>query len=44
MSAEADWSEVLKGFGQFKADDISMSILGENNAKAVRLMDRAAWR
>lgn len=44
VSAEADWSEVLKGFGQFKADDISMSILGENNAKAVRLMDRAAWR
>lgn len=44
VSAEAEWSDVLKGFGQFKADDISMSILGENNAKAVRLMDRAAWR
>lgn len=44
VSAEAEWSEVLKGFGQFKADDISMSVLGENNAKAVRLMDRAAWR
>lgn len=44
VSQEAQWSEVLKNFGQFKADDISMSILGENNAKAVRLMDRASWR
>ena len=44
VSPEAEWSETLKGWGEFKADDLSMSVLGENNAAAVRLMDRAGWR
>lgn len=44
VSVEAQWSEVLQQWGEFKADDLSMSVLGENNAEAVRLMDRAGWR
>jgi len=38
------WSETLQQWGDFKKDDISMDILGENNADAVRLMNRAGWR
>lgn len=37
-------SETLKSFGEFKADSINLTILGENNAAAVKLMDRAGWR
>ncbi|RUO19653.1 Fe(3+) ABC transporter substrate-binding protein [Aliidiomarina iranensis] len=44
VNPAAPWSETLESWGEFAADDISMSILGENNAAAVRLMDRAGWR
>ena len=37
-------SDVLDGLGQFKADDIDLSKLGENNRAAVELMDRAGWK
>jgi iron(III) transport system substrate-binding protein len=37
-------SETLAGWGTFKADDLDMAVLGEHNAEAVRLMDRAGWR
>jgi iron(III) transport system substrate-binding protein len=40
----AEVSETLKSLGEFKADDIPLSLLGENNAEAVRLMDRANWK
>jgi iron(III) transport system substrate-binding protein len=39
-----EMSDVLRGFGEFKADDLNLSKLGEHNAAAVRLMDRAGWR
>jgi iron(III) transport system substrate-binding protein len=37
-------SKTLQAFGEFKADDLNLSILGENNPRAVKLMDRAGWR
>jgi iron(III) transport system substrate-binding protein len=37
-------SATLRGFGTFRADDVNMAKLGEFNAAAVRLMDRAGWR
>jgi len=37
-------SEILGGFGEFKADDLNLSLLGVHNAEAVRVMDRAGWR
>lgn len=37
-------SETLTSWGKFKADDLNLAILGEHNAEAVRLMDRAGWR
>ncbi|PIE25290.1 MAG: Fe(3+) ABC transporter substrate-binding protein [Neptuniibacter caesariensis] len=34
----------LASMGGFKADDIVLSKLGENNREAVQLMDRAGWK
>ncbi len=37
-------SDTLQAFGAFKADTVNLTVLGENNAAAVKLMDRAGWR
>ena len=37
-------SDTLAAFGPFKADELNLTKLGENNAAAVKLMDRAGWR
>ncbi len=37
-------SETLEQWGDFKADDLSLSKLGELNPAAVKLMDRAGWQ
>lgn len=37
-------SQTLKDFGPFKADDLNLTLLGQNNRKAVMLMDRAGWK
>lgn len=34
---------VVGGFGRFDADDLNVNMLGENQAEAVRIMDRAGW-
>ena len=36
--------DILAGWGRFRADDLNLSRLGELNAEAVRLMDRAGWK
>lgn len=38
------WSKAVSEMGRFKADDLNLAVLGENNALAVKLMDRAGWR
>ncbi len=38
------WSKSLDGWGRFQADDINLERLGELNAEAVRIMDRAGWK
>jgi iron(III) transport system substrate-binding protein len=37
-------SELLNSWGTFKADALNLSVLGENNAEAVRIMDKAGWK
>jgi len=37
-------SATLKSWGEFKADTLNVAKLGELNAAAVRLMDRAGWK
>ncbi len=38
------WSSVVEGWGRFKADDLNVGALGDNNAEAVKIFDRAGWR
>jgi iron(III) transport system substrate-binding protein len=35
---------ILAKWGEFKADELPLERLGENNADAVKLMDRAGWK
>ena len=44
VRSDVEVSDVLKSWGEFKADTVNLSILGLNNPKAVRLMDRAGWK
>lgn len=37
-------SEILQSWGEFKADALSLHQLGEKNAAAVMIMDRAKWK
>lgn len=37
-------SALLESFGSFKADQLELEQLGELNAEAIRVMDRAGWR
>ena len=37
-------SSVVASWGAFKADALNLSALGEHNAEAVRIADRAGWR
>jgi len=37
-------SEMLEHWGEFKADSLSLYLLGELNAKAVMIMDHAGWK
>lgn len=39
-----EWSDTLSAWGTFKADSVNLSVLGENNPEAVKLMDRAGWK
>ncbi len=38
------WSDILQSFGQFKTEQVPLGQLGELNAAAVQLMDRAGWK
>ncbi|MBI4006755.1 MAG: Fe(3+) ABC transporter substrate-binding protein [Gammaproteobacteria bacterium] len=37
-------SDTLKQWGEFVADELNLDRLGQYNAEAVRLMDRAGWK
>ena len=37
-------TDVVRAFGAFTTDAINVSVYGENNPEAVRIMDRAGWR
>lgn len=38
------WSELLQSFGTFKTEQVPLGKLGELNAAAVQVMDRAGWK
>ncbi|WCC43812.1 hypothetical protein PJW08_08080 [Tenacibaculum finnmarkense] len=37
-------SDLLKSWGTFKEDKLSLTKLGENNKKAVLIFDKAQWK
>lgn len=37
-------SETLQAWGDFKGDTLNLTELGQRNAEAVKIMDRAGWR
>ncbi|MCA0985365.1 extracellular solute-binding protein [Halobacillus yeomjeoni] len=37
-------SELLQSWGEFKAQDINLSVLGENNDKAIKVMNEVGWQ
>jgi iron(III) transport system substrate-binding protein len=42
--ADIAWSKLLQSFGTFKTEQVPLSKLGELNAAAVQMMDRAGWK
>ena len=38
------WAETLSEWGEFRSDTLNLSLLGELNAQAVMVFDRAGWR
>ncbi len=44
VNPDVGWSETLKSWGTFKTDSINLSLLGELNPEAVKIMDRAGWK
>jgi iron(III) transport system substrate-binding protein len=44
VRADVAWSDVVSAWGRFVADDLNLAVLGDNNAEAVRIADRAGWR
>lgn len=42
--ADVSISGALESLGEFKADSVNLSVLGERNREAVELMDRAGWK
>lgn len=37
-------NETLASWGEFKKDDVNVSVLGANNPEAVKIFDRVGWR
>lgn len=44
VRAGVEASDVLKSWGDFKPDSINLTLLGESNPEAVKIMDRVGWR
>ncbi|MDQ0252761.1 iron(III) transport system substrate-binding protein [Evansella vedderi] len=38
------WSDTVAAWGEFKAQDINLTILGENQQEAIRIFDRSGWK
>ena len=44
INPDIEISSILKSWGDFKADDLNLNLLGEYNTDAVLLMDRVGWK
>jgi len=44
VNPEAELPELLKSWGEFKAQEIDFADLGKYNARAVEIMNEAGWK
>lgn len=44
VNPDAEFSDLLKKWGSFKADELHLSVLGENNSDAVVIFDKVGWK
>ena len=44
VRSDVDWSETMQSFGDFKAQSVALDAVGQGNAEALKLMDRAGWK
>lgn len=44
VNPEVNPSELLKSWGDFKAQDINLTVLGENNSAAVKIFNEVGWK
>lgn len=44
VNTEAKTSELLTTWGEFKEQDINLSVLGDNNAKAMMIFNEVGWK
>ena len=44
VNPKAEFSDLLKLWGSFKADDLNLSVLGDNNSEAVVIFDKVRWK
>ncbi len=44
VNSEVEVSELVKSWGEFKADKLQLELLGKYNSKAVKIADKAGWK
>ena len=44
VNPKAELPELLKSWGEFQTQQIDFAVLGDNNAKAVEIMNEAGWK
>lgn len=44
VNPNVSYSAQLQSWGTFKSDELNLSVLGENNQKAVMIFDRVGWK
>lgn len=44
VNPNVEFSPLLKSWGEFKSDDLNLSVLGDNNSDAVVIFDKVGWK
>jgi iron(III) transport system substrate-binding protein len=44
VNPKVPFSDLLKSWGEFKADEVNLSVLGDKNKEAVVIFDRVGWK
>lgn len=44
VNPNVEFSDLLKQWGTFKADEVNLSVLGDNNSDAVVIFDKVGWK